>query len=375
MTKRHRLCSVLLGFLLTGAFLTGSGWSADAPRRSPAPKKADPFKDTYATYRPDFLRIIAENSGYGRPFRGWPRSEKEMKLSSEPSFYTLNQIHHDSRADALVDAGLEREAKGQHRYALKVYQEVLQKYSHELYRVSRYGVFVPVSQYCQRRILGFPPADLAHYRTLHDARAKEAFEQARRKHSLIGLSELVDGALATTYGGRALAVLGDASLDNGHYLAASVNVTTSETANTLRAPHRARRWVHMPLLYGPRAHRQSTLPPRSTGRLTRVPSPGSPAGVYALRRSIRPNPRGELTSCAPQLAVVRSCLPLKPSHNSPRQKTGMDLPDLKGGPRDRLLHHMSLSPFRLANAAHHDHINRVRAVDLQPSMRLVDRVR
>jgi outer membrane protein assembly factor BamB len=101
-----------------------------------------------------------------------------------------------------------------------MYQIVIDKFPGALYRVSKFGVFVPIAQYCQRRILNFPPRQLAHYRTLHDPRAAEAFQQARRKHSLIGLSEIVDGMLATSYGGRAIVELGNAALDTGHYLAA-----------------------------------------------------------------------------------------------------------------------------------------------------------
>ena len=196
--------------------LCGVVWGGEA---APAAVK-DPYKDLYAKYQPDFLRKIRDRSGHAGDFRGWRRPEKAMKLSSEHTFYTLNLIHEDSRANALVAAGLAKEARGDYRYALKLYQAVIDAYPRALYRVSEYGVFVPVSQYCQRRILGFPAEALSHYRTLYDARAREAFEQARRKNSLIGLSDIVDGMLATSYGGRAIAELGNASLDNGHYLAA-----------------------------------------------------------------------------------------------------------------------------------------------------------
>ena len=198
---------------------------ASAGQPAPRPEK-DPYKDTYATYRPDFLRLIRDGSAYAGLFQGWPQPEKTMRLSSERSFYTLNLIHQDARANALVVAALERERQGRYRDALKMYQIVIDRYPGALYRVSNHGVFVPVSQYCQRRILDFPPDALEHYRTLFDARAKEAFEQARRKHSLIGLSEIVDNMLATSYGGKAIIELGDASLDTGHYLAALERFTT-----------------------------------------------------------------------------------------------------------------------------------------------------
>jgi len=196
------------------------GLPSPARGAAPAGRRKDPYKDRYAKYRPDFLDLIRQGAGYGGPFQGWVRPEKKMRLSSEPAFFTLNYIREDSRADALVDAALKKEGQGNFRDALKMYQIVIEKYPGELYRVSRFGVFVPIAQYCQRRILNFPRRDLLHYRTLFDARAKETFENARRKHSLIGLSEVVDTMLATSYGGPAVLELGNSALDTGHYLEA-----------------------------------------------------------------------------------------------------------------------------------------------------------
>ncbi|MCG3178576.1 MAG: Outer membrane protein assembly factor BamB [Phycisphaerae bacterium] len=184
------------------------------------PGRRDAYRSLYSGYVPDFVEMIRGRSGYGQTFEGYQRGEKEMKLSTESSFFTLNMVDEDQRANALVEAGLKKEADGQYREALKVYQVVIEKYPRQLYRISDYGVFVPVAQYCQRRILGFPPKELAHYRTLYDPRAQEAYEQARRHYSLIGLSEILDTMLATSYGGRATLDLGDAALDTGHYLAA-----------------------------------------------------------------------------------------------------------------------------------------------------------
>jgi tetratricopeptide (TPR) repeat protein len=193
----------------------GEALAADSHAAKPDAKQpVDPYKDTYANYKPPFIDFVQLPSA------------KLMRLSTEKGFFTLNQIQQDDRANALVKAALEKESVGQYREALRMYQLIIDKYPHELYRVSRYGVFAPVSQYCQRRILNFPGKDLEYYRTLHDARAREAFEQARRKHSLIGLSEVVDGMLATSYGGPAIAELGNAALDNGHYLAALEHYST-----------------------------------------------------------------------------------------------------------------------------------------------------
>lgn len=191
---------------------------AEEPAASSAP--GDPYKDGYAGYVPDFLKAIDQGTNWTGPFDRRLEDAEQMKLSSEKYFYTLNILDEDARAAALVEAGLKKQQQGQHREALAIYQQVIEKFPHSLYRVSDMGVFVPVSQYCQRRILRFPASDLAYYRTLYDARAKEAFDQAQRQFSLLGLSDVVDTMLATSYGGRAMLQLGDAALDAGHFLAA-----------------------------------------------------------------------------------------------------------------------------------------------------------
>ena len=109
----------------------------------------------------------------------------------------------------LVRAGIQKEAKDQHREALKMYQKVIEEFPDSLFRVSDNGVFVPVSQYCQRRILGLPADALDYYRTLYDARAAEAFAQAQRQFSLAGLADIVNTMLATSFGDNALLELGN----------------------------------------------------------------------------------------------------------------------------------------------------------------------
>lgn len=197
------------------------------PKAQPKPDARalkDPCPDPYAGKPPDFLNHIARGSGYRGPFQGWPQPAKLMKLSQEKSFFTLNLVNEDSRAYALVAEGIKKEREGQYRDAMKVYQVLFEKMLNRdpdiLYRTSPYGIFVPVSQYVQRRILNFPKEELKFYRTMHDAKAKEAFEQARRQYSLGGLSEIVDKMLATSYGDNALLELGNAALDTGHFLEA-----------------------------------------------------------------------------------------------------------------------------------------------------------
>lgn len=212
--------------IVVATLCSASAGAQDATKNAPSAQLSrDPYKDIYSDYTPDFLEKIA-SAGWQRSYYGWKRDDEQMKLSSEKSFFTLNILNEDSRADALVLAGLKKEQQGQFREALKIYQQIIEKYPKTLYRVADNGIFVPVAQYCQRRILLFPPSDLQHYRQLYDARAREAFEQAKRQYSLLGLSDITESMLATSYGGKALMELGNAALDTGHYLAAVEYYTT-----------------------------------------------------------------------------------------------------------------------------------------------------
>ncbi len=173
----------------------------------------DLFEQRYKEYKPDFLdkKLHVGRSG--------PDSEV-MKISTEESFLTFNLISESDRAYALMKAAREREAQGQYAEALEIYQQVINRYPEELYRVSEYGVFVPVTQYSQLRMLGFPANSLEQYRTKYDARARDAFELAWRNHSLEGLAHVRDLMLATSYGAPAMLALGDSAMDRGHWLEA-----------------------------------------------------------------------------------------------------------------------------------------------------------
>jgi outer membrane protein assembly factor BamB len=189
------------------AVAVGAAAGESAPAKKPP---ADAFQRTYAGYRPSFLDVIP-----GR--RMLAANANMMKLSREKSFFSLTILDEYDRATAIVEAGLRREAKGETREAMKLYQLAIERHPRTLRRVSAAGVFVTVGQYCQRRILQLPAADLAFYRTMYDGRAREAFAQARRGYSLAGFQDIVDTMLATSYGDNALAALGDAALDTADY--------------------------------------------------------------------------------------------------------------------------------------------------------------
>lgn len=221
-------CRKVLPFLAM-AFIASAG-SAEKPAKDPklSPEQVlpNPYVDLYKGYKPSFLHKDAYNRYMNLMSGSWRPSAKQMKISSETSFFTLNLIIKNARAEALVDAAIQKEKEKQYREAIKMYQIVIDKYPNAMYRVSKFGVYVPVAQYCQRRLLNFPPEGLKFYRTLYDAKAKEAYEQATRQYSLLGLSEIVDKMLATSYGDNALLALGNAALDRGHHLAALELFTT-----------------------------------------------------------------------------------------------------------------------------------------------------
>lgn len=239
---------------VASAAVAGAPAGQEAPAVTAAAVQSlrDPYKEQYRGYDPPYLQHIR---GRGEN-RDWQKSDEEMRLSTEKHFFTLNVLNEDSRANALVEAGLKKESEGQFREALKIYQQVIEKFSDAMYRVSDHGVFVPVSQYCQRRILGFPGSDLDFYRQMYDARAREAFETARRQYSLLGLSDVVDSMLATSYGGPALLELGNAALDSGHYLAALEYFSTIEEFfpdKELRTPELALKMEYCRRMLGQKA--------------------------------------------------------------------------------------------------------------------------
>jgi outer membrane protein assembly factor BamB len=200
----------------------------------------DPYPDPYKA-PPDFVAAFnnyCASLGWGKYREEY---KKRMELSFEPTFYTLCDLSGYSkpepRSTALVRAALAREGQGEYREALEIYQKVIDETPDDLYRISKYGVYVPVSQYCQRRILRFPARDRTFYRTKHDSRAKREYQQARRKNSQEGMAQIVGSMLATSYGGKAMLSLGDGALDRGHYLEALEYYLTVRDVFTDRELH------------------------------------------------------------------------------------------------------------------------------------------
>ncbi len=188
-----------------------------AEKKSPSSPRAEPkaesekkasLDDVYQGFSPDFLASVPMPD------------KKKMKLSTETTFFSESFVDRSSRADALVAAGIESEEKGDYRRAIEIYQQVIDKFPDALFRINSFGIYVPVSHYCQMRLLNFPDEHLNFYREKNDSKAKELYEVSRKKNSLEGLAMIRDNMLCTTYGAKSLLVLGDAELDRGNYLAA-----------------------------------------------------------------------------------------------------------------------------------------------------------
>jgi outer membrane protein assembly factor BamB/tetratricopeptide (TPR) repeat protein len=211
---------LLLPFLLLAGTFAAFAQAPAATNRLRAP---NPIDEVYRSYDPGF-RFPDEMSREMKAVFALPEhaamADEQKKLSSEPHFFTLNLLPESARANALVDAGKGKEEEGQFKEAIEIYQKIIDDYPDQLFRVSAYGIFVPITDYCQSRLLGFPPDQLQFYRTKYDAPAREAFELARERNSPEALAQLRDSMLATSYGGQALKTLGFAALDRGRYLEA-----------------------------------------------------------------------------------------------------------------------------------------------------------
>lgn len=207
VTEARPWFTTLLLAALSGLCGT-TGWGAEEPARPGSPDAMDRAlgallmpDEIYKDYAPVFERA---------------QPEKLRGFSLQPTFYNRAYVSQDKRVDALVQEGIKREGMGDHREAIKHYQTIVQKFPESLVQVSEYGVFVSATLYVQQRILRFPKKELAYYRMLYDAQAREVYERARAKYSVEGLVEVANFHLATSYGSRALLDLGSRALDVGH---------------------------------------------------------------------------------------------------------------------------------------------------------------
>jgi outer membrane protein assembly factor BamB len=252
----------------------------------------DPYPEAYKA-PPSF--VAAFNQRCERSHHGRYRAEfkKRMDQSFEPTFFSLCDLSGYSkpepRSTALVRAALARERKGEYRSALEIYQKIIEETPNDLYRTSKYGIYVPVSQYCQRRILRFPVRDRAFYRTKFDAQARVEYQQARRKNSREGMAQIVERMLATSYGGKAVLALGDGALDRGHFLEALeyyLTVRDTFTDRDLHTPDLMLKIAYCRKMLGDSPAGKSDAPGKS------LLSAGDLARFKAIVNSARPSVAG-----------------------------------------------------------------------------------
>ncbi|MCX7803997.1 MAG: PQQ-binding-like beta-propeller repeat protein, partial [Planctomycetota bacterium] len=204
------------------------------PAETPAPAggeesgaRAPSFEEIYAGYRPSFVDW------------GWVAGGGKLPLSLQPHYFNMAYVNRDTRVDGLFKKAKELEERREWREAMRLYQEVIDKFQDDLWQIAEEGVFIPSPLYAHRRLLAMPKSELAYYRTMKDPEAKQLFLRAARYNSLPDYAEVVEKYMATSWGDDALFVLGSAALDEGvyelarHYLEELLNYYRYSDVNRL----------------------------------------------------------------------------------------------------------------------------------------------
>ena len=127
------------------------------------------------------------------------------------------------RADHAAMADLERAqallAERRWNEAVETLSRVMDAAGNQLAAVAPQR-YVGLRQYCQLRLVRLPPEALAVYRRRVDPGAQEQYEQGVRNLDAAVLHTVVDRAIASSWGDRALLALGELSLSAGDAIAA-----------------------------------------------------------------------------------------------------------------------------------------------------------
>ena len=83
--------------------------------------------------------------------------------------------------------------------------------------------YIGLGDWCQLQLASLPPEALRLYRGRVDPVAKEWYERGVAERDRQSLQKVVDRALASSYGDRALMALGEMALESGDYAAARWN--------------------------------------------------------------------------------------------------------------------------------------------------------
>jgi len=144
-------------------------------------------------------------------------------LSQPGSRYELSETVQLDQADNTVKAHLERVkqclAAKQWDEAVETLRQVMEQSGGKLLGVTPRR-YVSVRDYCQLQLVSLPPEALALYRSLVDPMAQKWYEEGVARRDPQRLLDVVDHALAGSWGDNALMALGEMALESGDYAAA-----------------------------------------------------------------------------------------------------------------------------------------------------------
>lgn len=127
------------------------------------------------------------------------------------------------QADNAVQVQLDRVkvhvAEKQWNEAVQMLREVMENHGRKLLAVTPRR-FVSVSDYCQLRLAALPPEALAIYRRRVDPSAMRWYREGVERRDRGRLLEVVEQALASSWGDNALMALGEMALESGDYAGA-----------------------------------------------------------------------------------------------------------------------------------------------------------
>jgi outer membrane protein assembly factor BamB/tetratricopeptide (TPR) repeat protein len=146
-----------------------------------------------------------------------------VMLSQSGSRYELAGSVTLEEAEGTVRTYLDRVsayvADGQLDEAVKTLRQVMEESGSKLVGVTEHR-FIPVRDFCQLQLASLPPDGLALYRGQVDPLARNWYEQGIADRDGRPLLDVVNQALASSYGDNALAALGEIALEKGDYAAA-----------------------------------------------------------------------------------------------------------------------------------------------------------
>jgi len=135
----------------------------------------------------------------------WPR----LTLLSEPN----------DRVIRVLRTAEDRRAEGEWADALAAYQVLIDDAVRADFRAAD-GIYIPVDEYCRRRMLSLPDEAIRIYRTINDAAAEAAYQKALRAKSPALLREVADRYPISSVAHLALKHAADLWLERGEYAAA-----------------------------------------------------------------------------------------------------------------------------------------------------------